>query len=536
MAHLKGKQLIIRADAGTQIGTGHLMRCLALGQAWQDSGGEIVFVTACQSDDLLQRLRDERFDIHPLTHPYPDSGDWNYTKDILAAHPGAWVVLDGYHFDEVHQQRVKEAGHQLLVIDDMAHLKHYYADIVLNQNLRAEELHYSCEPYTRLLLGTRYVLLRREFLAWKEWRREIPEVARRVLVTLGGGDPENHTLKVIQALQRVDVPGLEATVVIGASNPHAEVLEAGARQSRIPTRLIRNAKNMPELMAWADVAVSSAGSTVWELLSLATPTLALILADNQCYIAGGVVELGVGQSLGWARNVSAESLAKAITVLLKDFNLRAKISKGARYVVDGRGTQRILKTLEVKKRITQLNPSTGSRREHDNFKVVFLGGAQAGCIGLLTLLAAGCKVSGIVAYDTIVERLATVLGLPTFSSVKQPELEALLCRSDLLVSVHGKEIVPDRLLELPRLRGINAHPCLYAYKGADPVGRLLRDENTNASVGVHRMTERVDEGEVLVEEFVDVTGKHSVAEVYNALYPFYALALLKALATLDTSR
>ncbi|GAH55096.1 unnamed protein product [marine sediment metagenome] len=46
------------------------------------------------------------------------------------------------------------------------------------------------------------------------------------------------------------------------------------------------------------------------------------------------------------------------------------------------------------------------------------------------------------------------------------------------------------------------------------------------------MTENVDEGEVLAEEFVDVTGKQSVDEVYNALYPYYSLALLKALRVL----
>jgi UDP-2,4-diacetamido-2,4,6-trideoxy-beta-L-altropyranose hydrolase len=316
------ESLVIRADADRQIGMGHFMRCLALAQAWKDTGGQVVFITACQSESLLQRLKEEGFDIHLLARSYPDDDDWEHTKNILAAYPSAWVVLDGYHFDEVYQQQVKEFGQWLLVIDDMAHLKHYYADIVLNQNLHADQLRYTCEPYTRLLLGTKYVLLRKEFLAWRDWKREVPEVARQVLVTLGGADPENHTLKVIQGLDKVEVTGLEVTIVIGASNPHRDVLEAATKQSRIPIRLIWDVTNMPELMTWADVAVSSAGSTVWELLFLGTPTLALILADNQCYIAEQVVESGVGQSLGWARNISAKSLAKAITLLLKDFNLR----------------------------------------------------------------------------------------------------------------------------------------------------------------------------------------------------------------------
>ena len=341
------------------MGTGHLMRCLALAQAWKDAGGKVTFITACQNEDLLQRLREEEFDIHLLARSYPDTSDWAYTKDILAAHPDAWVVLDGYHFDEVYQQRVKEGGHRLLVIDDIAHLKHYYADIVLNQNLHTEQLHYSCESYTRLLLGTQYVLLRREFLAWRGWKREIPEVARRVLVTLGSSDPENYTLKVIQALQKVDVADLEATVVIGASNPHVEVLEAAIRQSRIPTRLIQNATNMPELMAWADVAASSAGTTTWELLFLSIPTLFLVLADNQHYTAEQIESQEVGKSLGQAENITVQSLAESIASLAKDFNLRAKMSKNARQIVDGQGTQRLINfTQETRAYRLKLRPAT----------------------------------------------------------------------------------------------------------------------------------------------------------------------------------
>ena len=340
-----GKHLFIRTDADTQIGVGHLMRCLALAQAWKDAGGDVTFITACQGEGLFQRLRDEELDINLLSSAYPDTADCNSTRDILSGHPDAWVVLDGYHFDEVYQRQVKEAGHRLLVIDDMAHLKHYYVDIVLNQNLHAEQLHYSCEPYTRLLLGTRYVLLRREFLAWKNWKREIPEVARRVLVTLGGSDPENHTLKVIQALQKVDVTDLEAVVVVGPTNPHMRELEIAIGQSQIPIRLIGDVRNMPELLSWADIAVSSAGTTTWELLFLGTPILALIVAGNQRSISEQIESRGAGESLGLAGKVSTKSLAKSITQLLEDSELRAQMSENARQIVDGQGSQRVVASI-----------------------------------------------------------------------------------------------------------------------------------------------------------------------------------------------
>jgi len=282
-----------------------------------------------------------------LAGSYPEPDDWSYTEEILATYPEAWVMLDGYHFDEAYQQWVKRMGHQLLVIDDMAHLKHYYADIVLNQNLHAEQLHYSCEPHVRLLLGTKYVLLRREFLTWKDWRRKIPGIARQVLVTLGGGDPDNHTLKVIQALQKVDVSGLEATVVIGATNRHEDKLEKAVRKSSIPIRLVRNAENMPELMAWADVAVSAAGSTVWELMFMGVPAILVSVADNQKQIVVSAEAAGVAihvnpTSAGWTKKIAEE-----LQMSVLDAKVRSTFSYGGRSLVDGVGRTRVLQAIQA---------------------------------------------------------------------------------------------------------------------------------------------------------------------------------------------
>ncbi len=166
-------------------------------------------------------------------------------------------------------------------------------------------------------------------------------------------------------------------------------------------------------------------------------------------------------------------------------------------------------------------------------RVLFLGSRQAGCMGLLTVLGVGLRVIGVVAYDDSLKRLAQELKLPILSSIRQDGAESCFREADLVVSVHGREIVPERLLRLCRLGGINAHPCLWKYKGAGPIERMLRDGSPRASVGVHRMIERVDEGEVLAEEFIPLSGERSVGEVYNTLYPLYATALLKAIGKLE---
>ena len=336
---------MIRADANTRMGTGHLMRCLALAQAWQVQGGEAVFVTACDSEGLLQRIRGERFQVVELQKTYPDPDKWDATSRVLAAYPEAWVVLDGYHFDPAYQRRVKKTDHPLLVIDDMAHLDHYYADVVLNQNIHALQLEYSCEPYTRLLLGTDYVLLRREFWPWREWEREIPDVARKVLVTLGGGDPDNQTLKVIRALQQVNVDGLEVTVVVGASNPHFEELEFAVRHSLFDIRLVRNVSDMPELMAWADVAVTAGGSTCWEIAFLGLPNILLVLADNQKGIAEKLGKTSVVRNLGWYEGVTSKQMAETLSNLISDRKQRQQMSANGQKLVDCKGGKRVTLSL-----------------------------------------------------------------------------------------------------------------------------------------------------------------------------------------------
>jgi UDP-2,4-diacetamido-2,4,6-trideoxy-beta-L-altropyranose hydrolase len=344
---VKGRLLIIRTDADARMGTGHLMRCLALAQAWQNQGGEAIFITACTSDSLRRRLSDEDFQVIALDYVYLEQAEWASTSNVLASHPGAWVVLDGYHFDPSYQLRIKEAGHPLLVIDDMAHLEHYYADIVLNQNIHARQLNYSCEPYTTLLLGTHYALLRREFWPWREWERTIPETARKVLVTLGGGDPDNQTLKVIRALHQVDINGLEATIVIGATNPHFQEIETAIRHSSLPINLVHNTSTMPELMYWAEAAISAGGSTCWEMAFIGLPIMVMVLSENQKGIAAGLAEKKAAINIGWYTEHSIEEIAVKLASLLENRELRCHMSRQGTKLVDGFGSERIEKFLRA---------------------------------------------------------------------------------------------------------------------------------------------------------------------------------------------
>lgn len=167
-------------------------------------------------------------------------------------------------------------------------------------------------------------------------------------------------------------------------------------------------------------------------------------------------------------------------------------------------------------------------------KISFLGGKQAGCIGLLTLKAINCEILSAVPYDLNVKILAETLEIPIFSSVHNEQFIDIVKKSDLLISVHGREIVPKEIINLPSIGSINVHPCLYKYKGANPIQRMLNDNNSKArigikaSIGIHYMTEKVDEGDIIIENFITTNGKN-VLEVYNDLYPYYSKTIIEAI-------
>ena len=152
-------RLLIRADASTRMGTGHVMRCMALGQAWREAGGAVEFLTRCEGGALVDRLLAEGMIVSRLQ----DGADWPALEAAVRSAGGAAaLVLDGYQFDTDYQRKARGLCRPLIAIDDTAHLPFYAADMVLNQNIDAGELRYAVEPGTQLLLGCRWALLRKQ--------------------------------------------------------------------------------------------------------------------------------------------------------------------------------------------------------------------------------------------------------------------------------------------------------------------------------------------------------------------------------------
>jgi UDP-2,4-diacetamido-2,4,6-trideoxy-beta-L-altropyranose hydrolase len=338
--------LLVRADASLQIGTGHVMRCLALAQAWKEQGGTAIFLMADASAAFGERLASEGIgEVHLSTRP-ASHADAEETAAVALRHNAAWVALDGYQFPPEYQRRLKNKTAHLLLFDDLAKSDSYHADLLLNQNAYAiPEMYGNRAGNCTLLLGAAYFLLRREFADWRLRDRKIAARGQNLLVTFGGSDPENATALALQALALLPSPAMNVKVLVGSSNPNRAGLEKLAAKMSHSVEFQTDTKQIAAEMAWADLAISAAGSTSWELAFMGLPSLLITLSQNQEGCAQYLDRHGIALSLGSQHEAQPAKIAAALKDLSTGAGRRAEMSSRGRKLIDGQGASRIIEAM-----------------------------------------------------------------------------------------------------------------------------------------------------------------------------------------------
>jgi len=332
--------LLVRADASPEIGAGHVMRCFALAQEWRDQGSRVIFAMAESTASVRARLVAEDCEVVDVPAPAASDEDCEWLVQYANKNRPAWIVLDGYRFGAEYHQGVRKGPWGLLCIDDAGSCGEHGADLILNQNVTATPEMYRKGTRSRHLLGPRYVLLRKEFSRWLDWKRTVPPIATSVLVTLGGSTQLAVARTVLAALARVHLDDLAVNFVVGGSTSRPELIEQATSSPAVT--FVRNPANLPELMAAADVVVSAAGATCWELCLLGAPSLLIDLAPNQTPIAESLDRDGYAIHAGAADGMCVERLATQLQELLESQALRQRLSDRCRRLVDGSGAARVV--------------------------------------------------------------------------------------------------------------------------------------------------------------------------------------------------
>lgn len=353
-------KIAIRADAYTEIGTGHVMRCLALAGALHERGGEVRFISRDRKGSLCGLIESHGFYVKRLLGPVVNgpeitedgmpTGD-ELTKDAaetidLLMEWGSvdWLIADHYEIGLSWESELRRYAVKLMAIDDLAVRKHNI-DLLLDQNLcRDMETRYSdlIPPDCIQLLGPGYALLRPEFANYRKSLGNRDGVVRSILVFFGGSDPTNETIKAIKGVVASRLSGVHMDVVVGVSNPNRE--EVRKLCESLPNALYHcQVSNMAELMAKADLAIGGGGSANWERCCLGLPGLIAVLADNQAEPTRALSDYGAIVNLGNADGLSSDSYRAAVDALESD--QLVGMGRLGRQLVDGLGCQRVVEAM-----------------------------------------------------------------------------------------------------------------------------------------------------------------------------------------------
>lgn len=353
--------IVFRVDASLQMGTGHVMRCLTLADALQKQGSEVSFICREHKGNLIKYIESKgyivcRLDIlssdieelnqsenNPLAHAHwlgaTQKKDAEACDPILKNINPDWLIVDHYGIDYRWQNQLKKYFKKLMVIDDLADRKHE-CDLLLDQTYgRKDDDYNNLVPHgCKKLLGSRYALLRPEFLQWREYslqRRVNPEL-KKILINMGGADPDNFTGQLLEMLRASELrQDIEITVVMGEVSSHLKEVKQLGKIMPCPTSVMIGVNNMAEIMANSDLAIGAVGSTTWERGCLGVPSILLAIAENQIYASRLLKHERVIELCNDIESVL--DLVKAITK-----NEMANLSKKSANLTDGTGCNKVM--------------------------------------------------------------------------------------------------------------------------------------------------------------------------------------------------
>lgn len=337
-------RLIIRADMNAQIATGHMMRCLSIVDAAPKENVKVIFVSADENGRNLVESRGYTYISLGTQWDKMEEELPKFEKVILDYQPN-YILVDSYYVTVEYMRKI-QCLTQVAYIDDLCD-KVYpcdtlicYAKYYKKYNLPERYL-----EKTQLLLGCDYIPLRKVFSNIK--RRDLKESVKEILLLSGGTDPYHFLKRFLQLRDgRMDKwKRIKLTVICGVYNTdYEEIIKNYVKDPLI--EILTNVCDIEKYMQRADVAVSAAGTSLYELCACGTPTVCYTFADNQVDNARSFGEDLIMIYAGDLRTVnSVENIIAEVEVLNLDYEKRRELSIKMVSLVDGQGASRIVSSI-----------------------------------------------------------------------------------------------------------------------------------------------------------------------------------------------
>jgi UDP-2,4-diacetamido-2,4,6-trideoxy-beta-L-altropyranose hydrolase len=437
------------------IGFGHITRCLAIAQAFEEKKIE-TFLIINGDKSILQLLKKENYKII----------DWIKSEGKLfnLIKKDDIVFIDSYLANKNFYEKINKLVKQAVYIDDNNRLS-YPKGIIINGNIHAASLPYPKKKGLTYLLGPKYAPIRKEF--WNFSFKNINKKVKNVLITFGGDDKRNLTPKALFLLQK-NYPNINYKVIIGNGFKNKSKIKK-LITNKIELVTDPNPEQIRNLMINCDIAISASGQTTLELLRLRIPTIIIVVADNQENIAKILTKkLLVEYAGNWKEKSLLNKLNKKVKKLY-NYEVRKSMFDFQKNIVDGHGARRIVKFIIKKKPV----------------KILFLSNNEITFD--LAIWLRDVQKENVIIYGKELTR----------ETIKK-------MKPDFLVSYNYKYIIKGEILNLfSKGKAMNLHISYLPWnKGSNPNFWSFID-NTIKGVTIHVLDKGVDTGDILIQKKID---------------------------------
>lgn len=331
-------KIAIRADGGSHIGMGHIMRTLVLAKELRKHH-KVFYVCrkSIKEQDKYQSgaemVINNNFDVEYINE--------NTVFDDIKLIDADCLLTDSYDVDEKYFNYTKDLFKYTGYIDDM-NLYNHNVDFLINQNIGAENLKYKVNKETKLMLGTKYTMLRSEFRNQIIDSTLIREKIDDIMVTTGGSDESHLSFKLIKWLKDLSY---NYHVVIGPSFDDTLVEKLKEISCQNQNVKLHFNVDICDLMSKVDLAISACGSTIYELCAVGVPIIGIILAQNQLALASEMENRKIIKCLGWYNEFTKEQLVDKLVELDNTINKRKNMTESGKKLIDGKGVYRIVNVI-----------------------------------------------------------------------------------------------------------------------------------------------------------------------------------------------
>ncbi len=324
-------KVIFRVDGNSEIGLGHLVRCNNFADLFAERlAAEIIFFT---KDFHEANVICGKHTINLIPAELNADEEGFYLDNHFKSLKPDMIITDCQNTRMSYMKQIRSGNTLLVNFDDLGSGRSY-CDVLIDANLdekRAPE-----GPVT--LCGPDYIVLHPLYNNLADPGKTAPQNVRNTLISMGGGDPLNLTIKVVEALR--DRPE-HFDVVIGPAYPHIDELRRLSNKLQGNFTFYRNLETLAPLLINADIAVIAGGITLYEAMCAGTPAIVLAQVEHQNVIAKRFAAKKAIMYPGLGQNVSKEEITAQYADLAKNQAQRQNMSELGMKLVDGRGLPRI---------------------------------------------------------------------------------------------------------------------------------------------------------------------------------------------------